>query len=194
MPFCPSSICTKYDLCENHLGGSPWHHMNLSHGILRFDSLIHFTNCTMGFQDWDLRQICLVLGQIWIVPRGNLGLYFGETLFHLANPLQQFDVVPRHHLVLSLGKSLGKSQDNLELSWEWLFVVGLWATMGVDVVLGYHLVCPFKNLGMTWSCAGSHYLWLGCEPWWGLWVSRPSTWGSPQFTLNLRFILMNLHS
>jgi hypothetical protein len=65
--------------------------------------------------------------------------------------------------------------------------------MGVDVVLGYHLVCPFKNLGMTWSCAGSDYLRLGCEPWWGLWVSRPWTWESPQFTLNRSFILMSLH-
>jgi len=42
--------------------------------------------------------------------------------------------------------------------------------MGVDVVLGYHLVCPFKNLGTTLSYAGSDDLWLGCEPWWGLWV------------------------
>jgi hypothetical protein len=32
--------------------------------------------------------------------------------------------------------------------------------MGIDVVLGYHLVCPFKNLGTVGSYARSDYMWF----------------------------------
>jgi hypothetical protein len=167
MPFCASSIC-KYDLCENHLGGSPWHHMNLSHGILRFDSLIHFTNWAMRFQDWDLRQISLVLGQprvvlwwnfvspckpfatIWCCSKASPSIVPWEVPWEVP---RQFGVVlgviicgwvvshngGRCCSRVSLSLSFQKSWDDLELCWESLSMVGLWTMVGLVGIKAFNL-------------------------------------------------------